>query len=436
MLRSGHRANRRIDIMNNRGQEPRVSRETNWAGNHAYRAATIHRPATIEALQEIVVAAPRIRGLGTRHAFNDLADSAELVSLAAIDPDLRIDREAMTVTAGAAMRYGELAEALEREGLALHNMGSLPHISIGGATATATHGSGDTNGNLATAVAAIEFVASNGEIVTTKRGDADFPGMVVHLGALGIATRLTLDVQPSYLVCQEVLEGLPWDDLEGDFDGIFSSAYSVSIFTSYAETADVLWLKHRLQPGETPRSGNRWRATAATAHRHPVADLPADACTDQLLEPWSLRLPHFRLDQVPASGEEIQTEYMVDRAYAVDVIEALRAFAPQMRDLLMISEIRSIAGDDLWLSTAAGRDTVGFHFSWYRDQEAVDRLVPKLDDHLGRFAIRPHWGKVFHMDADVIAGRYPEMAQFRALVERMDPRGAFRNDYIDRKIFG
>jgi xylitol oxidase len=360
------------------------------------------------------------------------------VSLEAIAPDIRIDRDAMTVTASAGVRYGVLAEALEEKGLALHNMGSLPHISIGGATATATHGSGDANGNLATAVAAIEFVTSSGEIVTTKRGDPDFPGMVVHLGALGIATRLTLDLQPSYLVCQEVVEGLPWDDVTTDFDAVFSSAYSVSIFTSWAESADVLWLKHRLEPGEAPQSRNRWRGTAAAANRHPVLSLPAEACTDQMLEPgpWCFRIPHFRLDQVPASGEEIQTEYMVARADAVAVIEALRAFQPEMRDLLMISEIRTIAGDDLWLSTAYDRDTVAFHFSWYADQEGVDRLLPRLEDRLGEFDIRPHWGKAFAMDAAAIAERYPNMARFRALVERMDPRGAFRNDYIDRSIFG
>jgi len=415
-----------------------VSRERNWAGNYAYRAEIIHRPTSVDELREVVTRAGRIRGLGTRHTFNDLADSAQLVSLEAFAPDIRIDQAAMTVSVSPGVRYGVLAEALEAEGYALHNMGSLPHISIGGATATATHGSGDRLRNLSSAIHAIDLMTANGDLLHVTRDDPDFVGMVVHLGALGIVTRLTLDIEPSYQVCQEVLEGLPWEDLVNDFDGIFSSGYSVSIFTSWAESADVVWIKHRLAPGESPRSINRWRATAAVADRHPVKSLPGEACTSQMLVPgpWCFRLPHFRLDKVPASGEEIQTEYMVDRARAVEVIEALRSLQPELRDLLMISEIRTIAADDLWLSTAFGRDTVAFHFSFNPDQAGVDRLLPRLEDRLGEFEIRPHWGKAFHMGADVLAERYDKLPDFRALATRLDPEGKFRNDLIGRAIFG
>jgi xylitol oxidase len=409
--------------------------ETNWAGNYAYRAATIHRPDSIDDLRRIVAGAARLHALGTRHTFNDIADAPELVSLERLDPGIEIDREAMTVAVGAGVRYGILAEALEREGFALHNMGSLPHISVGGATATGTHGSGDRNGNLSSAVCAIELVTSDGEIVTVQRGVPDFEGMVVHLGALGVVTRLTLDIQPSYLACQEVLEGLAWEDLTGDFDAIFSSAYSVSIFTSYAESADVLWLKHRLEPGQEPRAINRWRATAATANRHPVASLPAGFCTPQMLEPgpWCFRIPHFRLDQPPASdGEEIQTEYMVDRNHAVAVIDALRELEPRLRESLMISEIRSISADDLWLSTACGRDTVAFHFSWYKDQDKVDALLPIVEERLAEFDARPHWGKAFAMGGDTLAARYPKFEDFRALRRRLDPRDAFLTPYLER----
>jgi xylitol oxidase len=341
----------------------------------------------------------------------------------------------MTLSVGAAERNGILAEALEREGYALHNMGSLPHISVGGATATGTHGSGDRNRNLSSAVCGIELVTSDGDVVTARRGDPDFAGMVVHLGALGVVTRLTLDIQPSYRACQEVLEGLPWEDLTGDFDGIFGSAYSVSIFTSYAETADVLWLKHRLEPGQEPRPINRWRATAATANRHPVASLPAEFCTPQMLEPgpWCFRIPHFRLDQPPASdGEEIQTEYMVDCADAVAVIDALRELEPEMRDALMISEIRSIAADNLWMSTAYGRDTVAFHFSWHKDQAKVDALLPVIEERLAEFDARPHWGKAFAIGGETLAGRYPNVDDFRALRRRLDPRDAFLTPYLER----
>jgi xylitol oxidase len=313
-------------------------------------------------------------------------------------------------------------------------MGSLPHISIGGATATATHGSGSANGNLATAVRAIEFITADGDLIRTERGDPDFNGMVVHAGALGIATRLTLDIQPAFEVCQEVLEHLPWEALVDHFDEVFGSAYSVSVFTSYQEAnAGVLWRKHRMEDGwELPHSN--WATDPARANRHPVAELPAESCTPQLLEPgpWCHRLPHFRLDQVPASGEEIQTEYMIEIEQASEAIVALREFEPVMRESLMISEIRTIAADDLWLSTAYGRDTVAFHFSWYLDQAKVDALLPKLEDRLAPFAPRPHWGKAFALPAEALAERWPRFRDFCALRRRMDPGGKFVNPYLER----
>src|SRR5215218_999672 len=197
---------------------------TNWAGNHTYGAARLHRPTTLEQVQEVVAAAPRIRVLGSRHSFTDIADSAELVSLEAVHAaasplaGIDVDHAAGTVSLGGGLRYGELADVLREEGVALHNLASLPHISVAGAVATATHGSGVTNGNLATAVAALELVTSDGQLVRASRGDADFDGMVVGLGALGAVTRLTLDVEPAYEVRQRVFEGLAWDALYEHFD--------------------------------------------------------------------------------------------------------------------------------------------------------------------------------------------------------------------------
>ncbi|MEJ7838947.1 MAG: FAD-binding protein [Thermomicrobiales bacterium] len=415
-----------------------TERTTNWAGNYTYRAKTIHRPVSIEELQSIVSKAHRIRALGTGHTFNSIPDSAELISLQGIDPNLTIDREAMTVTVGAGIRYGELGPALHAEGLALHNTGSLPHICIGGATATATHGSGDRNRNLASAVSGIELVTAGGDIIQARRGDADFPGMVVHLGALGIATRLTLDVQPTFDACQEVFEDLSWSDLTTNFDGIFSCAYSVSIFTYYRETAGVIWVKHRLEDGVVPSSVTRWSATPARQDRNPMDGWSSVNCTPQMMVPgpWYQRLPHFRLEDVPASGEEIQSEYMVDRSRAVDVIAALRAFEPEMREFLLVGEIRSIAADDLWLSTAYQRDTVAFHFSWLIDTNPVERLLPRLEEMLKPFDVRPHWGKAFAATAHDLAPRYERLTDFRQLMSTFDPDGKFRNEFIDQRVLG
>jgi xylitol oxidase len=409
-------------------------RELNWAGNHAFTATTIHRPQTIDELRSIVSRPGNLHALGTRHSFNSIADATELVSLESMPHDLTIDTATMAASASAGIRYGVLASLLETAGMALHNMGSLPHISIGGATATATHGSGDRNRNLSAAVRSVELVTSEGDMVTFNRTDPDFSGVVVNLGALGVVTRLTFDIEPSYLVCQEVSEGLPWDALMESFDQIFGSAYSVSIFTSFADQAGVLWRKHRLANGEGPDTIERWGATPSTHHRHPVDALDGNACTPQLLDvgSWCERLPHFRLDRVPASGAEIQTEYMVARRDAVAVIEALRAFEPRMRDLLMISEIRTVAADDLWLSTAFERETVAFHFSWYLDPAGVNALLPELEAVLRPFTARPHWGKAFAMGHKEITDLYPEAEAFQRLRRRLDSRGTFMTPFLER----
>jgi xylitol oxidase len=408
--------------------------ESNWAKNYTYRTSALHHPQTIAELQRIVAGSSNVHALGTRHSFNDIADAGDLVSLTALESELDIDRSTMTVTVGAGVRYGVLASHLELAGYALHNMGSLPHISVGGATATATHGSGNHNRNLAAAIRSLEVISSEGDIVSYRREDQDFAGMVVHLGALGIVTRLTLDIEPSYTVSQEVLEGLSWDALTGSFDAVFGSAYSVSVFTSFAAEAGVLWRKHRLDQSAQPGSVPHWDARPAPANRHPVDGLDGTTCTPQMLEPgaWCERLPHFRLDQVPASGAEIQSEYMLDRKMAVAAIDALRDFEPRMRNLLMVAEIRTIAADDLWLSTAHGYDTVAFHFSWFLDQEGVERLLPELEAVLAPFAARPHWGKAFAMGANAIDRLYPQADAFRRLRRSLDPRGAFVTPYLER----
>ncbi|MBA3274485.1 MAG: FAD-binding protein [Chloroflexia bacterium] len=408
-------------------------RETNWAGNHVYRATAIHHPESVEELREIVSRAPRIHALGSRHCFNDIADSAELVSIDAIVSPVEIDREVMTVTAGASIRYGNLAQELQREGFALHNMASLPHITVAGAVSTATHGSGDTLGNLATAVAGIELVTSSGEMLTVKRGEPDFDGMVVGLGVLGVVTRLALDIEPTYQVRQIIYEDLAWDQLDAHFNEVMSAATSVSLFTDWGETVNSVWVKSRVVPGDAePSRTNFFGARPATRNQHPVKSLPAESCTDQMGVPgvWADRLPHFRMDAVPASGDEIQAEYMVGRKHALPAIRALREAIQPYRDLVWISEVRTVAADNLWLSTAYGRDTVCLHTSFRHDQSAVDRILPVLEEALGPFDPRPHWGKAF-----AHAPRYERVADFHELAAHLDPRRAFRSDYLERLIW-
>lgn len=416
-----------------------VTSERNWAGNYTYRAGQIHRPESVDELRRIVASAPKIHALGSRHSFNNIADAPELVSLERIEQTVEIDPDARTVTVSGGMRYGDLAPVLEEAGWALHNMASLPHISIAGAVATATHGSGDKNGNLATAVSGVELVTSEGDVLQVTREDDRFAGMVVGLGALGVVTRLTLDLQPSYLVRQEVFEGLPWNVLIDEFDTVTASADSVSVFTNYSDVVDEVWLKSRVDPERpAPLRTDLLGAAAATRQLHPVISLSAENCTEQLGVPgaWLHRLPHFRLDAVPASGDELQTEYMVSREVAVSALQAVRELAPRLQPYLWISELRTAAADDLWLSTAYGTDTLCLHFSWRTDWEAVRRLLPELEAALAPFAPRPHWGKLFLTPAEEIQTRYERFDDFRRLAETLDPRGAFRNEFLERHLWG
>ena len=335
-----------------------------------------------------------------------------------------------TVSFNAALTYGELARTLDSHGLALHNLASLPHISVAGAVATATHGSGDAHGNLATAVAALELVTSGGDVITAARGDPDFDGLVVGLGAIGAVTRLTLDVEPAYAISQQVFDDLSWDALYERFDEVTASGYSVSVFTRWGETAGRLWVKSR-GPDRLP--ADRFGARAATTERHPIPGADPVHCTAQLGRPgpWFDRLPHFRMGFIPSHGDELQSEYMFPRAHAVAAFEALRGLADRIRPVLFVAEIRTVAADRLWLSPQYGRDTVAIHFTWHPDRQAVMRVLADVETALAPLEPRPHWGKLF-----LARPEYERLPEFAALAARLDPRGAFRNDWLEERVLG
>ncbi len=408
--------------------------ERNWAGNLTYRARTLHHPGSLDELREIVARAERIRPLGTRHSFNDIADTEhELVALDRIDPDIRIDEAARTVTASGGARYGDLATVLEASGWAVPNLASLPHISIAGAVATGTHGSGDRTGSLATSVSALELVTADGETARLHRGQPDFDGAVVSLGALGVVARVTLDIVPSFLVRQAVYADLPWSSLVERFDEVLSSAYSVSVFLSWnGATVERVWLKSTADELPDEVAGAR----PMTTKEHPVPGSPSEWATEQLgvPGPWHERLPHFRMGFTPSRGDELQSEYLVARADAPAAIEALRAHGDRIAPLVHISEIRTMAADELWLSPAYGRDTVGFHFTWKQLPEQVSALLPALEDALEPFDARPHWGKLFAMGSDRVRELYPRIEDVDALLARYDPDGTFGNDYMRRVL--
>jgi alditol oxidase len=415
----------------------------NWAGNYQYRAARLHEPASIEEVQGLVTTVPKLRALGSRHSFNDLADTTgDLISLARMRRVFELDPEARRVTIDGAVRYGELAGPLDAAGFALRNLASLPHISVAGACATSTHGSGDRNGSLATAVLAIEVVTADGEIRAFSRASApnEFDGAVVSLGGLGVVTKLTLQLEATFEVRQHVYDDVPLAHLVEHFDEITSSAHSVSLFTMWrGQTIDQVWLKRRVTDGEAFEApGDFFGGTLATEPRHPIPGMSPAACTEQLGAPgpWHERLPHFRMDHTPSSGDELQSEYQVPRSQAVDALLAVDALRDQISPLLQASEVRTIAGDELWMSPSFGRDSVAIHFTWQPDWEGVRRLLPRIEDALSPFEPRPHWGKLFTIQPDQLRSRYPRLPEFDALLRRHDPRGKFRNEFLDRYLFG
>jgi xylitol oxidase len=412
--------------------------ETNWAGNHTYRAASLHRPASLDQLRELVAGAAQLRVLGSRHSFNDIADSAVLVALDGLPGEVAVDLAAGTVSCPAALRYGELARVLAAEGVALANLASLPHISVGGAIATATHGSGDANGNLATAVAGLELVTASGETLAVSRGAPDFDGMVVGLGALGPVTRVTLDVEPAYQVSQRAFQGLDWERLFERFDEVTSAGYSVSMFTRWNGPVEQVWVKSRVASAPEEVRGDLFGAVAATEDRHPILGIDPVNCTPQLGVPglWSDRLPHFRMGFTPSSGEELQSEYHLPRRHAVAALRSLLALAGVIEPVLQVSELRTVAADRLWMSPQHGRDTLSVHFTWVPDWTTVRPVLAEVEAALAPFGARPHWGKLFLAEAAAVAPLYERAGDFARLAGRLDPGGVFANDWLRRHLLG
>lgn len=406
----------------------------NWAGNLTYRASALHEPATVDELAALVRDRRHVRALGSRHSFNDLADTdGVLVSLAGLPSVVEIDEVARTVRVSAGLRHGDLAPAIEAEGWALANLASLPHISVAGAVQTGTHGSGDHIGSLASQVAAVEFVTAGGEQSRLVRGDTDFGGAVVALGALGIVTHVTLDIEPTYTVAQTVFEGVTWDAALADLDALTGAGDSVSLFTTWRDSdrIDQVWVKSRDGRGADALAS--FGGVPVDGPRHPLPGIDPTPCTEQGGVPgaWFDRLPHFRLAFTPSNGDELQSEYLLPRADAVASIEAVRSLAPRIAPLLQVCEVRTMRGDDLWVSPAHGGDTVALHFTWLPDVAGVSALLPALEAALPATA-RPHWGKLFTLDAGAIRERYPRWADFADLRDRLDPERRFGNAYLER----
>ncbi|GAA1285807.1 FAD-binding protein [Saccharothrix xinjiangensis] len=406
---------------------------TNWAGNVTFSAATTEHPRSLDEVHRLVADAEAAHVVGTGHSFSTVADTTgTLIGLDGLPEVFETDGNTARISAGT--RLARLADLLQARDLALPAMPSLPHITIAGACATATHGSGNGVPSLASLVREIDLVTADGATRTLTRGrDEDFDGAVVSFGALGVITAMTLDVVPTFDVEQRVFDDMPFDALVEHADAVFSSAYSVSAFTTWQGVAHVF--TKRRTTDDLPDL--TWTgATEATGPRHPVPGQPTVHCTAQLGEPgpWHERLPHFRADFTPSVGAELQSEYFVAREHAADALKALNGLSEHVTPLLLTSEVRTVAADAQWLSTVHGRDSVAFHFTWRPDDRGVRRALRRIEDALGPWDPRPHWGKLTELTD--VAARYPHRDRFVDLRRRLDPTGKFRNALVDSWFAG
>ena len=410
-----------------------------WSGTVDYGPGPLHAPTTVEALQALVARSRRIRALGTRHSFSTIAASdAELVTLEHLPATIDFDITARTVRVSAGVRYGELALAAAEAGLALSNMGSLPHISVGGASATGTHGSGNAQRSLASSVRAIELVTASGDLVELSREQdpESFDGAVLALGALGVVTHLTLDLVAAFEVRQSVHLAFPPDRMEAaDLLGMLAGGYSVSLFHHWDGHIAQAWVKQSVGH-EEPLPELWYGGRRAGSAVHPLPGMPADFCTDQTGEPGPSheRLPHFRMEFTPSNGEEIQSEYFVAREHVAEALAAVMPLGQRIRPLLHASEVRTVAADDLWLSPAHQRDSACIHFTWKKLPAEVETLLPEIEERLAPFAPRPHWGKVFTLDPETVRAQYRRLPDFLSLRDRLDAGRKFANPYTDHHL--
>jgi xylitol oxidase len=413
---------------------------SNWAGNLEYSTANVHYPKTIEEVQEVVKKCSKLRPLGSRHSFSKIADSTDnQVCLKEMNKVVSLDKAANTVTVEAGMKYGELAPYLQENGYALPNLASLPHIGIAGACATATHGSGAKNGNLSTAVSAIEFVNASGDIVVlSKKKDGDqFFGAVVGLGALGMVTKVTLDLLPTYNMKQVVYRNLPMSELQKNFEDLQSKGYSVSLFTDWKnKNINEVWIKKLISDTDTPAPPELYGAKLATQNIHPVEDQSAENVTEQMdvAGPWYERLPHFKMGFMPSVGKELQSEYFVPIEHAYEAMMAMEKLHEKISPHLFISEIRTIREDNFWMSPCYKRTSVALHTTWKQEVDTVMGLLPLIEEQLAPFNPRPHWAKLSTIAPSVLQSRYEKLSDFKQLVKQHDPDGKFLNEYLEKNL--
>jgi len=404
----------------------------NWSGNVEFAPARLIHPTSLGEIAREVSRSNKVRAVGSAHSFNRIADSTEsIIAFDQFPHDISVDSANRQVRVSAGVRYGELAIALHAAGFALPNMGSLPHITVVGATSTGTHGSGVANQNLSAAISHIELINADGEDVSIIGSDLN--AARVGLGALGIIHHVTLNIIPGFDLTQAVYLDLPFRDFIIHFRDFMAGGYSVSAFTTWGDSViDQLWVKS-LPTNDDSVPSEYFGAKISAIKAHPLAGAETQSATEQLGSrgPWHERLPHFKLDFTPSFGEELQSEFFIDIADAKPALEFLYEIRELIQPYLLVSELRTIATDENWLSPSYQRDSLAIHFTWKPDVAGVSALLPTIEAGLKPFNARPHWGKLFtdaHFDFQAL---YPQFSAWKVFRDKYDTTRKFTNAQLE-----
>ena len=332
---------------------------------------------------------------------------------------------------------------IDSHGFALHNLASLPHISVGRRLSPPPRTAPASTTAISPPPAQrLELVAANGERLTLSRAKNPdhFAGAVVALGALGIVTSLTLDIEPTYQVEQAVYQDLPFSELEHNLDAIFGSGYSVSLFTDWQHhRATQVWIKRRVEPGKPYNWPEQfYNAKRATEKLHPITGHPdGKPCTEQLgiPGPWYERLPHFVWTSPPAAARSCRPNISCPANTATKPSAPSRQLRDRITPHLFVTELRTIAPDALWMSMAYQRDSLAIHFTWKPEWPAVQQILPLIEAKLAPFEPRPHWAKLFTLPPATLQSRYTKLADFKELLHQHDPNGKFRNAFLETNLY-
>jgi FAD/FMN-containing dehydrogenase len=417
----------------------------NWAGTARSQPQSWHHPHTVEEVQEVVCQARadggRVKVVGAGHSFSPIACGGDrMMTLRNLDRFISVDREALTVTVEGGVSLNTLSETLAHHGLALPILGSIDTQTVSGAIATGTHGSSLLHGNLGTGVVAAELVDGRGDRVVVEAGDPRLAGVRVHLGALGIVTRVTLKVVPAFRL-RETRVRVPFDEVCDRLLDLAAAHTFVKLW--WLPHTDKVWVVS-MEPTEASGERSRW------AHRLDVfannvlfppvlwagARVPA-------LVPWTNRVVsavHLsegeqvgrsdHLFTLPMPPRHQETELAMPLEHAVEALRWCRSWVERGARVGFITEVRFVKGDESWMSPAYGQDVcqLGVYTAWGADAPAY---MAAFRAQAPRWQARPHWGKELDVTPAQVDDWYPEAPAFRSLAVDFDPDGVFRNPLLD-----